>query len=175
MVIPWFHKNLNTNNTPLLRCLLSFRTFHKPYQVLELIHCTEYLSPESRNSHFWKLKIRHHNYSRIKYICSKYYLQILEEFHKKLCELQQLEDEFENNVRKWHWVGHVQKTIIKTKHQQLNFSFYYIYMYLFISLTENYLHILFSLFWPFIAPGYPFLPHLAASYLLFNPIYGHCF
>src|SRR5882762_10677173 len=36
--------------------------------------------------------------------------------------------------------------LIKTKHQQLNFSFYYIYMYLFISLTENYLHILFSLF-----------------------------
>src|SRR5882762_3631368 len=63
MVIPWFHKNLNTNNTPLLRCLLSFRTFHKPYQVLELIHCTEYLSPECRNSHFWKLKIRHHESS----------------------------------------------------------------------------------------------------------------
>ena len=42
----------------------------------------------------------------------KYYLQILEEFHQKLNELQQLEDELENNVRKWHWVGHVQKTII---------------------------------------------------------------
>jgi len=28
-----------------------------------------------------------------------------------LCELQQLEDEFKNNVRKWHWVGHMQKTI----------------------------------------------------------------
>jgi len=33
----------------------------------------------------------------------------LEEFHKKLNELQQLEDELENNVRKWHWAGHVQR------------------------------------------------------------------
>ena len=43
---------------------------------------------------------------------SKYYLKILEDFHKKLCELQQLEDELENNVQKWHWAGHVQKTRI---------------------------------------------------------------
>jgi len=45
----------------------------------------------------------------------KILLQILEEFHKKLNELQQLEDELENNVRKWHWAGHVQKTIILLK------------------------------------------------------------
>ena len=37
---------------------------------------------------------------------------LLEEFHKKLNKLQQLEDELKNNVRKWHWAGHVQKTII---------------------------------------------------------------
>ena len=28
---------------------------------------------------------------------SKYYSKILEDFHKKLCELQQLEDELEKN------------------------------------------------------------------------------
>ena len=85
--------------------------------MLELIPCTEYLSPESQKSHFWKLKIGHHNCAGIKYISSKYYLQILEEFHQKLNELQQLEDELENNVRKWHWAGHVQKTI--THHSKL--------------------------------------------------------
>jgi len=36
----------------------------------------------------------------------------LEEFHQKLNKLQQLEDELKNNVRKMHWVGHVQKTIM---------------------------------------------------------------
>jgi hypothetical protein len=39
---------------------------------------------------------------------SKYYL-ILKDFHKKLCKLQQLEDELKNNVQKWHWAGHVAK------------------------------------------------------------------
>ena len=107
-----YHNISNKNDTCPVRCIPSFEFFHKPYQVLELIPCTEYLSPESQKSHFWKLKIGHHNCAGIKYICSKYYLQILEEFHQKLNELQQLEDELENNVRKWHWVGHVQKTIM---------------------------------------------------------------
>ena len=106
------HNISNKNNTCPVRCIPSFEFFHKPYQVLELIPCTEYLSPESQKSHFWKLKIGHHNCAGIKYICSKCYLQILEEFHQKLNELQQLEDELENNVQKWHWAGHVQKTII---------------------------------------------------------------
>ena len=60
---------------------------------------------------FENLKLDIHDCSGIKYICLKYYLQILEEFHKKLSELQQREDELENNVRKWQWAGHVQKTI----------------------------------------------------------------
>ena len=111
MVILWLHKNLNTKNKCLVRFLLSFKIFHKPYQVLELIHCTEYLSPESQKWHFGKLKIRNHNCAGIEYICSKYYLQILEKFFGKLSKLQQLEDELENNVRKRHWAGHVQKTI----------------------------------------------------------------
>ena len=62
-------------------CSLGFKKFHKPYQVLELIPYTEYLSPESQQSHFWKLKIRHNNCTGTKYICSKYYLNFLEEFH----------------------------------------------------------------------------------------------
>ena len=33
-------------------------------------------------------------------------------FGGTLSELQQLEDELENNIQKWHWAGHVQKTII---------------------------------------------------------------
>ena len=73
--------------------MLSFNFSHKPYQVLELIPCIEYLSPESQKSHFWKLKIRRHNCTGIKYTCSKYHLNILEEFHKKLSELQQFGDE----------------------------------------------------------------------------------
>jgi hypothetical protein len=39
----------------------------------------------------------------------KYYLKNLEEFHWKLSELQQLEDELENNIQKWHWAGHIKK------------------------------------------------------------------
>ena len=34
-----------------------FQFFHKPYQVLEFIPYTEYLSPESQKSHFWKLQL----------------------------------------------------------------------------------------------------------------------
>ena len=74
-------------------------------------NCTEHLNPGSQKSHFWKLKIRHYNCGGIKFICSKYYLQILEEIHKKLSDLHQLKDELENNVWKWYWAGHVQKTI----------------------------------------------------------------
>jgi len=73
--------------------------------------CAKYLSPESQKSHSWKLKIRHHHCAGIKLICLKYHFQSLETFHKKLSDWQQLKDELENNVRKWHWVGHVQKTI----------------------------------------------------------------
>ena len=62
---------------------------------------------------FENLKLDIHDCSGIKYICLKYYLQILEEFHKKLSELQQCEYELENNGRKWQWAGHVQKTINK--------------------------------------------------------------
>ena len=91
--ILWLHKNLGTKDTCLVRCLFSFKLFHKPYQVLEVIPCTEHLSSESQKSHFWKLKIRHHNCAGIKYTCSKYHLNISEEFHKKLSELQQLEYE----------------------------------------------------------------------------------
>ena len=93
MRILWLHKNLSTNDACSMRHSLSFKFFHKPYQVLELILCTECLSPESQKCNFWKLKIRCHNCAGIKYTCSKYHLNILEEFHKKLSELQQLEDE----------------------------------------------------------------------------------
>ena len=72
-----------------MRHLLSFKFFHKPYQVLELILCTEYLSPESQKLDFLKFKIRCHSWAGIKYTCSKYPLNNLE----KLSELQQLEDE----------------------------------------------------------------------------------
>ena len=41
----------------------------------------------------------------------KYYLKNLEEIHKKLSDLHQLKDKLENNVQKWYWAGHVQKTI----------------------------------------------------------------
>ena len=79
----------------------SFNFFHKPYQVLGLIPCTEYLSPESQKSQFWKLKIRCHNCTGIKYKFLKYHSNILEEFHKKLSELQQLEYIWtQNNVWK---------------------------------------------------------------------------
>src|ERR1700738_4385941 len=113
MVIQWLHRNWNTKNTHLLRCLLSFRNFHKPYQVLELIHFTMYLSQRAKNHMFENSKLGIHDCSGIKYLCSKYYLQILEEFHKKLSELQQCEYELKNNGRKWQWAGHVQKTIIR--------------------------------------------------------------
>ena len=87
------HKILNKSKKVLWGCIPSFKFFRKPYQVLEPIPCTEYLSPESQKSHFWKLRIRHYNGARIKYTCSKYHLNILEEFHKTLSELQQIEDE----------------------------------------------------------------------------------
>ena len=87
------HKISNKSKNVLWGCMPSFNFFHKPYQVLELIPCIEYLSPESQKSHFWKLKIRRHNCTGIKYTFSKYLLNILEEFHKKLSELQQLADE----------------------------------------------------------------------------------
>ena len=63
-------------------------------------NCTGHLSPGSQESHFWKLKIRHHNCPEIKFVCSKFYLQILEEIHKKLSDIQQFKDERENNVQK---------------------------------------------------------------------------
>ena len=80
--------------------------------MLEISRCTEHLSPGSQKSHFWKLDIKHHNCPGIEFICSKFYLQILEEIHKKLSDLQQLKDELENNVQKWYRVSHVQKTIM---------------------------------------------------------------
>ena len=55
--ILWLHKNLSTKDTCPMRHLLGFKFFHKPYQVLELIPCTEYLSPERQKLHFWKLKL----------------------------------------------------------------------------------------------------------------------
>ena len=79
--ILWLHKNLGIKDTCIVRCLFGFKFFHKPYQVLELIPCTEYLSSESQKSLFWKLKIKHNNFAEIKYICLKYYLKKLEEFH----------------------------------------------------------------------------------------------
>ena len=91
--ILWLYKILSTKDTCLVRRLLSFKFFHRPYQVLELIPCTEHLNSESQKSYFWKLKISHYNCAWIKYTCSKYHLNILEEFHKKLSELQQLEYE----------------------------------------------------------------------------------
>ena len=48
---PMAHKIFNTINTCSMRCILSFEFFHKPYNVLELIHCTEYLSAGSQKSH----------------------------------------------------------------------------------------------------------------------------
>ena len=57
MVIQWPHRNWNTKNTHLLRCLLSFRNFHKPYQVLELIYFTMYLSQRAKNHMFENLKL----------------------------------------------------------------------------------------------------------------------
>jgi len=111
MVIPWFHKNLNTNNTPLLRCLLSFRTFHKPYQSARAHSLYWVFESREPKFTFWKLKIRHHNYSQIKYICQNTIYKFWRNFIRNLYELQQLEDESKNNVQKWHWVSHVQKTI----------------------------------------------------------------
>jgi hypothetical protein len=93
MRILWLHKTLSTKDTCPMRHLLGFKFFHKPYQVLELMLCTEYLSLESQKLHFWKLEIRCHNCAGIKYTCLKYHLNIFEELHKKLSELQQLEDE----------------------------------------------------------------------------------
>ena len=104
MRILWLHKTLSTKETCPMRHLLGFKFFHKPYQVLELIPCTEYLSPESQKSNFWKLKIRHHNCAGIKYTCLKYHLNILKEFYKKLSELQQLEDELKTMSK--NGIGH---------------------------------------------------------------------
>ena len=52
MRILWLHKNLSTKDTCPVRHLHSFNFFHKHYQVLELILCTEYLSPEGQKFQF---------------------------------------------------------------------------------------------------------------------------
>ena len=82
------HKISNKSKNVFWGCMPSFNFFHKPYQVLELIPCIEYLSPDSQKSHFWKLKIKRHNCTGIKYTCSKYHWNILDGFHKILSELQ---------------------------------------------------------------------------------------
>jgi len=113
MAILWPTKFFDTKNTSSVRRILSFEFFHKPYNVLELICCTEYLSAGSQKSHSWKLKIRHHHCAGIQVhmfeiLCTKF-----GEFYKKLSDWQQLKDELENSVRKWHWAGHVQKTLVE--------------------------------------------------------------
>jgi hypothetical protein len=44
------HKNLNTKNACLVRCMLNFEFFNKPYDVLEFNHCIECLSPGRQES-----------------------------------------------------------------------------------------------------------------------------